>query len=123
MQIAIIGVIGVLIVGVIHFITRKRPIVLAAEQTKPTFADVDGFVNMLRGACDDKEMHQTLEKILTQPDDKRKQLLHVLIDDLRAKNAPRDLIDAFICLLDNEAAEKAYTVIYQCEQRGQTRAG
>lgn len=114
MRIAIIGFIIVLIAVIIYTLTRKRPVAL--ENAK-TFADVDGFINMLRGACEDKEMYQTLETILTQPDDKRKQLLHALIDNLRAKNAPRELIDAFVCLLDNEAAEKAYTVIYQCERR------
>ena len=114
MRIAIIGFIVVLIAVIIYSLKRKRPVAL--ENAK-TFADVDGFINMLRGACEDKEMYQTLETILTQPDDKRKQLLHALIDNLRAKNAPRELIDAFVCLLDNEAAEKAYTVIYQCERR------
>lgn len=82
-----------------------------------TFAEVDGFIDMLRGACEDAEMHQTLDKILTQPDDARRQMLHVLIEDLRQKNAPRPLIDAFVCLLDDAAAEKAYAVIYACERR------
>ncbi len=114
MRIAIVGFIVVLIAGIIYAITRKRPI---AVQEVKTFAEVDGFVNMLRGACEDMEMHQTLEKILTQPDTERKQLLHALINDLRVKNAPRELIDAFVCLLDDEAAEKAYTVLYKCERR------
>lgn len=90
---------------------------LGASGDSKTFAEVDGFIDMLRGACEDAEMHQTLDKILTQPDDARRQMLHVLIEDLRQKNAPRPLIDAFVCLLDDAAAEKAYAVIYACEQR------
>jgi hypothetical protein len=83
---------------------------------KKTFAEVDGLINMLRGACEDPALYKTLELILTQPDRGRKAMLRELIAEMRAKQAPRDLIDAFICLMDDGAAEKAYTVIYKCER-------
>jgi hypothetical protein len=31
---------------------------------------------MLRGTCEDIEMHRTLDKILTQPDEARRQMLY-----------------------------------------------
>ena len=81
-----------------------------------TFAEVEGFIDMLRAACDDRDMHATLERILSLPDQVRKQLLHTLLDDLRMKKAPQALIDAFVCMLNDDAAEKAYSVIFQCER-------
>ncbi len=82
-----------------------------------TFGEVDGLISVLRGACEDPELYRTLELTLTQSDTGRKAMLRTLITELRAKQAPGELIDAFICLMDDEAAEKAYTVIYQCERR------
>jgi hypothetical protein len=82
-----------------------------------TFAEVDGFINMLRGACEDAELNRTLELILTQPDAGRKAMLRELLTALRERQAPKPLIEAFICLMDDAAAEKAYTVIYQCERK------
>jgi hypothetical protein len=81
-----------------------------------TFAEVEGLINMLRGACEDPALYQTLELILTQPDHGRKAMLRELITEMRGKQAPADLIDAFICLTDDAVAEKAYTVIYKCER-------
>jgi hypothetical protein len=84
--------------------------------THKTFADVDGLINTLRAACEDPELFRTLDLILTQPDHARKAMLRELITEMRAKQAPADLLDAFICLMDDQAAEKAYTVIYKCER-------
>ena len=81
-----------------------------------TFAEVEGFVNMLLGACEDAKLHTTLEMILSQTDDGRKAMIRGLLTELRANQAPRELIEAFICLLDNEVAEKAYVVIHKCER-------
>jgi hypothetical protein len=90
----------------------------ATPSTTPTtFAEVEGFVDMLRGACEDRDMHQILEQILTQPDTQRKQLVHAIVADIRRKRAPKELVDALICLLDDAAAERAYAVIFRCESR------
>jgi hypothetical protein len=82
-----------------------------------TFAEVDGLINLLRGACEDPALYSTLDLILTQPDHGRKAMLRELITEMRAKQAPADLIDAFICLTDDAVAEKAYTVIFKCERK------
>lgn len=81
-----------------------------------TFAEVEGFISMLQGACEDAKLHTTLEMILSQSDDGRKAMIHALLGELRANHAPQELIEAFICLLDNDVAEKAYVVIHKCER-------
>jgi len=82
-----------------------------------TFGEVDGFIDMLLAACEDKSMNATLEMLLSQPDVKRKAIVHRLLDRLKEKHAPPALIDAMACLLDDTAAEKAYEVIFQCKRR------
>jgi hypothetical protein len=82
-----------------------------------TFGEVDGFIDMLLAACEDKSMNATLEMLLAQPDVKRKAIVHRLLDRLKEKHAPPALIDAMACLLDDTAAEKAYEVIFQCRKK------
>ncbi len=100
-----------------HLVTHHgfQPITIPRFQPK-TFAEVEGFVSMLLGACEDAKLHTTLEMILSQTDDGRKAMIRGLLTELRANQAPRELIEAFICLLDNEVAEKAYVVIHKCER-------
>lgn len=82
-----------------------------------TFADVERFVELLQAACKDSSMNETLRNLLSQPDENRKAILHKLIAHMRDSRAPEDFVDAFVCLLDDDAAEKAYQVIYQCPRR------
>ena len=81
------------------------------------FGDIDGFINMLLTACDDRAMNDTLEMLLSQPDANRRAVVYRLLDRLREKQAPADLIDAIACLLDDDAAERAYKVIFQCAKK------
>ncbi len=82
-----------------------------------TFGEVEGFIDMLLAACEDESMNATLEMLLSLPDDKRKAIVHRLLDRLKEKHAPQALVDAMACLLDDGAAEKAYEVIFQCKRR------
>ncbi len=82
-----------------------------------TFAEVEGFVGLLQVACEDAKVHNTLEVILSQPDEGRKAMIRKLLTELREKMAPQDLIDAFLCLMDDEVAEKVYVVIHKCERQ------
>ena len=81
-----------------------------------TVAEIDGFINMLRAACEDNTMNKTLENILSQPDKKRKQLVLMLVKELTKKKAPHDLIEGISCLIDDAVSEKAYEVIYKCSR-------
>ncbi len=81
-----------------------------------TFAEVEGFVGMLQAACQEPEMNRALGLILEQSDESRKVMIRELITKLRDQRAPQLLIDAFVCLLDDEVAEKVYVFIHKCER-------
>jgi hypothetical protein len=84
------------------------------ENKKRTVGEIDGFINMLRAACEDSSMNETLELLLSQPNNKRKKIVLILVKDMAYKKAPIELIEAISCLEDDAIAEKAYEVIYQC---------
>ena len=88
----------------------------SVNKVPQTYGDVDGFITMLMAACEDEVMNRTLETILSQPDKMRHAVLLGLLELFRVNGAPKDLSDAFVCLLDDEVAEKAYQVIYQCQR-------
>jgi len=85
-----------------------------------TYGEVEGLVTMLIVACDDMEMNETLQMLLSAPDDRRKVIVRELLERFRLSGAPKSLHDAFVCLLDDAVAEKAYEVIYQCKRKGQS---
>ncbi|MDH5219154.1 MAG: hypothetical protein OEX19_15730 [Gammaproteobacteria bacterium] len=76
--------------------------------------DLDGFIEMLRAACEDRNMNKTLSHLLSLPNDKRKVVIIHLVNDLESKGAPCNLVRAIACLTDDLIAEKAYKAIYQC---------
>ena len=82
----------------------------------PTVADVEGFIDMLRAACDNQSINDTLEKLLSQPDERRRALVTNWVSELMLRGAPKDFARAIACLLDDGVAEKAYEVIFQCRR-------
>jgi len=91
------------------------------DANRRTYGEVDGFVNMLLAACEDSSINDTLEMLLSMPDNERRAVLGRLLERLRDEEAPQDLIEAVACLLDNVVAEKAYEVIYQCARKMKSR--
>ena len=87
-----------------------------------TFGEVEGFIDMLLAACEDASMNETLELLLSQPDDKRRAMVANILERLRTRNAPRKLVEAMACLLDDEVAEKAYAAIHSCDRRPSGKA-
>jgi hypothetical protein len=79
--------------------------------TKP---NVDHLVDMLRAACEDPGMNSILERILSQPEERRHLLVRELLASFHERNAPRELIAAFTPLLDDDVADTAWRVIYRC---------
>ena len=73
---------------------------------------------MLLAACEDLGMNETLETLLSAPDNRRKAVVHELLEQFRVNGAPKSLHNAFVCLLDDEVAETAYQIIYQCKRDG-----
>jgi len=82
-----------------------------------TYGDIEGFVTMLLTACEDAGMNGTLERLLSLPDVRRQQLVLDLLSQFRQGNAPALLMEAFAPLLDDQVAEKAYEVLYECKRR------
>jgi hypothetical protein len=87
-----------------------------SDARRRTVGEVDGFITLLRAACDDRTVSDALEKLLSLPDDRRRALVHTWVSDLLVKNAPKDFIEAIAWLLDDAIAEKAYEVIFQCRR-------
>ena len=79
-------------------------------------AEIDGFVSLLAAACNDSKINATLERLLAMPDEKRKGLVHTWVTDLIVEEAPKDLVQAVACLMDDAVAEKAYEVIFKCRR-------
>ena len=87
-----------------------------ARTPSRTVAEIEGFVNLLAAACNDVKISATLERLLAMPDEKRKGLVHAWVTDLIIEEAPKDLVEAVACLMDNAVAEKAYEVIFKCRR-------
>lgn len=81
-----------------------------------TYGDVEGFVTMLLVACEDAGINESLELLLSQPDDRRRVVVLELLGRSRMAAAPQSLCEALACLLDDEVAEKAYQVIHKCRR-------
>jgi hypothetical protein len=79
-------------------------------------AEIEGFITMLRAACDDAEVNAALQKLLAMPDVERRTLVRSWVADLMVKEAPADFIEAIACLYDDGVAEKAYQVIFECSR-------
>jgi hypothetical protein len=79
-------------------------------------AEVKGFVDLLMAACNDAKINATLERLLAMPDERRKVLVHAWVTDLIIEEAPKDLVQAVACLMDDAVAEKAYEVIFKCKR-------
>ena len=82
-----------------------------------TFADIEGLVGMLKAACEDPSINSTLELLLSQPNEGRKSMIRDLLGRFRDRGAPTILTDAFVCLMDDDVAEKVYVYIHQCERK------
>jgi hypothetical protein len=74
-----------------------------------TVGDEEGFIALLRTACDDRAINSTLERLLSLPDS--------WVSELLVNGAPQEFVRAIACLLDDRVAEKAYEVIFQCSRK------
>jgi hypothetical protein len=78
--------------------------------------EIETFVTMLATACQNRMVHERLERLLSMPDEKRQAVVHAWVRDLLIAKAPRDFVQAIACLLDDRVAEKAYEVIFKCKR-------
>ncbi len=71
---------------------------------------------MLLVACENRQVYDRLESLLSLPDLRRRGEINALVTDLLVAEAPQELITAIACLLDDQVAEKAYEVTYKCKR-------
>lgn len=86
------------------------------ESVPRTVGEIDGFISLLRAACDDPEMNRALSQLLALPDAARRALIHGWVSDLLIKQAPMEFTQAIACLLDDAVAEQAYAAIFHCRR-------
>jgi hypothetical protein len=87
------------------------------DEIPRTYADVESFITLLQVACEDAAINSTLQTLLSQPDQTRRAVVLKLAERMRGNAAAPEFIDAIVCLLDDEVAERAYQVIYQCARK------
>jgi hypothetical protein len=85
-------------------------------QAPKSVGEIDLFITMLLAACEDRTVHERLEKLLSLPDRTRQATVHAWVSDLLIARAPHDFIAAIACLLDDKVSEKAYEVIHRCRR-------
>ena len=90
---------------------------MVTQTERRSVGEIEGFISLLRSACDDRNVNAALEKLLSLPDFERRTLVNNWVSDLLIKKAPREFTEAIACLLDDAVAEKAYEVIYQCRRQ------
>jgi len=78
--------------------------------------EIETFITMLRTACDDRQVYERLERLLSLPDEKRQAMVRTWVSDLLIAEAPQDFTNAVACLLDDQVAEKAYEAIFRCSR-------
>jgi hypothetical protein len=87
-----------------------------SETRRRTVGEIEGFINLLRAACEDQRINAALERLLSLPDEERRAFVHRWVSDLLIREAPKDFTEAIACLLDDAVAEKTYEVIFQCRR-------
>ncbi len=86
------------------------------SEASRSVAEVDGFVDLLRAACNDERINSTLRRLLEMPDGRRQGVVHAWLTDLLIEGAPKPFTQAVACLMDDAIAERAYEAIYQCKR-------
>lgn len=78
--------------------------------------EIEGFIDLLRAACDDAKVNAALQRLLGLPDAQRRDFVQGWVNELLVQHAPPPFIEAIACLADDAVAERAYAVIYRCER-------
>lgn len=84
--------------------------------TKRSVREIEALIRVLCVACDEPTMRLPLERLLEFPNEQRVAFVEYWLNDLRAKKAPADFIEAISCLLDAEIAARAYESLFRCSR-------
>lgn len=73
--------------------------------------DNEDFVALIQAAREDEELRDQLLAILSQSPFHRTSIINSFVENMRLNNAPKELISAIACLLDDSVAEKALEIL------------
>ena len=71
----------------------------------------EAFVSLIRVAQEDADVRNHLLSLLSLDRFNRESALNTLVDDLRLKKAPKELVSAIASLLDDDVAEKTLEIL------------
>ncbi|UCG81716.1 MAG: hypothetical protein JSV60_05425 [Desulfobacterales bacterium] len=74
-------------------------------------AEDEAFVTLIRVAQEDADVRNQLLAILSLDRFNRESVLNTLVDDLRLKEAPKELVSAIASLLDDDVAKKTLEIL------------
>ncbi len=83
---------------------------LFKRETK-SVAEDEAFVTLIRVAQEDADVRNQLLSILSLDRFNRESALNTLVDDLRLKKAPKELVSAIASLLDDDVADKTLEIL------------
>ena len=79
--------------------------------SRPTVGDNPTFVTLVAAAREDGELSRSLSAILRLPSFQRQSLLNSMIQEMKLRSEPPDLIAAVSALLDDDIAAKVAELI------------
>ena len=76
-------------------------------KNKPKVGESEPFVTLIRVAQEDFGIRSQLLKILSLDKFNRESALNTLLEEMRLRGAPKEIVSAITCLLDSHVADKA----------------
>ena len=76
------------------------------------------FVTLIRVAQEDPDIKYLLLKILSFDSFNRESALNTIVEDLKLKSAPEEIVSAIADLLNNKVAEKTLKLLNEAETEG-----
>jgi hypothetical protein len=74
-------------------------------------AEDEAFVTLIRFAQEAADVRNQLLSLLSLDGFNRESALNTLVDDLRLKKAPKELVSAIASLFDDDVAEKTLEIL------------
>lgn len=84
------------------------------NKSKKTVID-DSLTNLIQVAFEDEQIRSQIISILSLDKTKRQFLLNYLLQEMKIKKAPEELIDAISAFQDDNIAEKALELLKEKE--------
>ena len=81
------------------------------RKSKQKAGENEPFITLIRVAQEDSEIRSQLLKIVSLDKFNRLSALNTLLEEMRFKGAPKEIVSAISCLLDTNVADKAMKLL------------